>query len=83
MLHQLYIPREGDQEIISEYILDLEVLSDEKLKEKAEIAAQQGIFGVHRQALYLTALHAVLRDRKISSPVHIDSNNIITVDKKG
>ena len=78
MLSQIYSGRDGDAEIIENYSQDFQKLNDEELSQKCIEAKKQGIFGVHRQSLYLIALFKAAKDRSISSHLDVQRNGVIS-----
>jgi hypothetical protein len=78
MLSQIYSGRPGDAEIIENYSQDFQKLNDEELSQKCIAAKKQGIFGVHRQSLYLIALFKAAKDRGISSHLDVQRNGVIS-----
>jgi len=82
MLSQIYSGRPGDAEIIENYSQDFQKLSDEELCQKCIAAKKQGVFGVHRQSLYLIALFKAAKDRGISTDLDVQSNGIISFNKE-
>jgi preprotein translocase subunit SecA len=82
MLSQIYSGRDGDAEIIENYLQDFQKLNDEELSQKCIEAKKQGIFGVHRQSLYLMALFKAAKDRSISSHLDVQRNGVISFKKQ-
>ena len=82
MLSQIYSGRDGDAEIIENYSQDFQKLNDEELSQKCIEAKKQGIFGVHRQSLYLMALFKAAKDRSISSHLDVQRNGVISFKKQ-
>jgi len=78
MLSQIYSGRPGDAEIIKNFSQDFQKLNDEELSQKCIEAKKQGIFGVHRQSLYLIALFKAAKDRGISSHLDVQRNGVIS-----
>jgi preprotein translocase subunit SecA len=77
MLSQIYSGRTGDSEIIENYYQNFQKLNDEELSQKCIEAKKQGIFGVHRQSLYLIALFKAAKDRGISAHLDVQTNGVI------
>jgi hypothetical protein len=82
MLSQIYSGRNGDAEIIENYSQDFQKLNDEELTQKCIEAKKQGIFGVHRQSLYLITLFKAAKDRGISTHLDVQRNGIISFNKE-
>ena len=82
MLSQIYSGRPGDAEIIENYSQDFQKLTDEELSQKCIVAKKQGVFGVHRQSLYLIALFKAAKDRGISTHLDVQRNGIISFMKE-
>ncbi|WP_291400479.1 hypothetical protein [Daejeonella sp.] len=77
MLSQIYSDRAGDAEIIENYFQAFQKLNDEELSQKCSEAKKQGIFGVHRQSLYLIALFKAAKDRGMSAHLDVQRNGVI------
>ena len=78
MLSQIYQDRPGDAEIIEDYYQGFQKPEDEELTQKCIVAKRQGIFGVHRQSLYLIGLFKEAKDIAISTDLDVQRNGIIT-----
>lgn len=82
MLSQIYSDRAGDAEIIENYFQAFQKLNDEELSQKCIEAKKQGIFGVHRQSLYLIALFKAAKDRDIPTHLDVQQNGIISFNNE-
>ena len=72
-MYAIPIFREGDREVINDYIEKFQGYSDQKLVDAYNREARMGIVGVHMQQLYLLALRQVMRERFRHSPVFYES----------
>jgi len=79
MLSQIYLGRPGDEEIIEEYYQHFLAISYEELTQKCITAKKQGIFGVHRQALFLIALKKAAIERGLPTNLNVERNGIISL----
>ena len=77
MLSQIYEGRQGDTEIIEEYYQRFLEISYSELTQECITAKKKGIFGVHRQALFLIALKKAAIDRGVPTNLDVESNGII------
>mgnify|MGYP006962393451 FL=1 len=77
MLEHLYMPRNGDREIILHYIEEFRKLDDDKLHQESTNKQKLGIVGAHRQALNLIAFNIVMKERFNVSPIEIENNCLI------
>ena len=77
MLSQIYQGRPGDTEIIEEYYQKFLAISYEELTQKCITARKQGVFGVHRQALFLIALNKAAVERGVPTNLDVERNGII------
>ena len=78
MLSQIHQGRIGDTEIIEEYYQDFLAISYEELTQKCITAKKQGVFGVHRQALFLIALKKAAIERGVPTNLDVERNGIIS-----
>ena len=72
-MYALPIFREGDREIIQDYIIRFRGYRNQELVEAYNREARMGIVGVHQQQLYLYALREVMKDRFRHSPIFYES----------
>lgn len=77
MLKQVLSQRQGDSDIIREYIENFRKMTDAELSAAAERERKIGIVGVHRQGLYLMALNTVIRERRLQNPLYVEQDCII------
>ncbi len=73
----VYIQRAGDQEIIAESVSSLSSDSSSALIKSYNEAQTKGFFGVHRQALFIIALHLTFMKRFGKSPFKVTDNTLI------
>ena len=73
----VYIQRAGDQEVIAESVSSLSANSGSALIESYNDAQTKGFFGVHRQALFIIALHLTFMKRFGKSPFKVTDNTLI------
>lgn len=79
-MKQVYVKRNGDEEIIQKYILNLERKSDQELVDAYN--REKRIYGVHRQLLYLIALDSVFTERFGKSPIINEDHIILGLSRK-
>ena len=77
MLGYLYISREGDQEIITEYVEGWRDKSHAELIASYNDSQRTGFFGVHRQSLYILSMHDAFVKRYGKSPINVTENHLI------
>lgn len=70
-MEHIYVGRDDDDNIISDYKKRLEVETLEALVGAYNSQVKCGITRVHRQALYLIALRQEFKERLKESPVHL------------
>ena len=70
-MEYILINREGDAKIIADYKTSFETYTLQKLVDAYNKEAKTGIVGVHRQALYLSALKQEFKERLKESPVYV------------
>jgi hypothetical protein len=80
---QMYLPREGDREIIISYIEDFRKMEDAQLHEQTEQKKKLGMFGAHQQTLNLIAFNIVMKERFNDSPLIIEDNCLIRFKVEG
>jgi len=80
-MEYVYIPREEDRNIILDYKEKFEPDGNQKLVDSYNREAKMGILGVHRQGLYLIALHLEFIERFDKSPLGIKDS--ISIALKG
>ena len=68
MLEHLYIPRQGDRELILCYLKELTEISDLELLSKVKKFTQNGFVGAHQQGLYFIALWKEANSRQLKTP---------------
>lgn len=78
----VYIYRQGDQEIILNYIKNFKTLSNEELLAKAAEFSNNDFFGVHQQGLYFIALWRECKDRGLESPLKVQDNFLLIQEVK-
>ena len=81
MTGHVYIYRQGDREIILNYIQNFKTLSNEELLAKAVDFSKKGFFGVHQQGLYFIALWKECKNRCLESPLQVE-NNLLTIKEE-
>ncbi len=77
MLSHLYISREGDREIITEYVEEWRDKSHAELIASYNRSQKKGFFGVHRQGLYILSMHFAFLKRYSKSPIKVTENVLI------
>ena len=77
MREHLYIAREGDREVISNYLADLNTKSNAELIVQYNNAQMKGFFGAHQQALFIISMHLTFKKRYGKSPVKVTDNTLI------
>ena len=70
-MEYILINRAGDAEIIADYKKRLETYTLNTLVKAYNKEVKCGIVGVHRQALYLSALRQEFKERLKESPVYL------------
>lgn len=70
-MEYILINRAGDAKIIADYKKRLETYTLNTLVKAYNKEVNCGIVGVHRQALYLSALRQEFQDRLKESPIYI------------
>ncbi len=78
MLSQIYQGRPGDAVAIEEYYQRFLEISYEELTQECITAKKKGIFGVHRQSLFLIALNKAAKERGVPTSLDVESNSIIS-----
>ena len=72
--------REGDREIIFDYLKQFTSFSDDELVNAYN--SQKGIYGVHRQILYLIAMDLTFKERFGKSPIKNEENIVFGLSGK-
>ena len=74
-----YFKREGDEEIISEMISNLEKMSEDELIAEYNRVAKRGLFAAHGQALYLFSMRRVFMIQFGASPIELIGGNLLKI----
>ncbi len=74
---QVDIYRQGDREIILNYIEGFKNLTNEEFVVKVNDFSQKGLFGVHQQGLFFIALLKECKNRGLISPLKVEGNNLL------
>lgn len=82
MLSQVYIHRQGDREIILNYIQGFNKNSNEELIAKAKDFSQKGFFGVHQQGLYFIALWKECKNRNLETQLQVVDNCLLSFNNE-
>ena len=77
MRGHFYISREGDREVITNYLADFNTKSNAELLADYNKAQAKGFFGAHQQALFIISMHLTFRKRYGKSPVKVTDNTLI------
>lgn len=77
-LSHLYLPRQGDRDILLELYNQYIGLTDELLTKECESAKKVGIVGSHAQGLRLIALYIASMNRNIPCCISIEQNCLIS-----
>ncbi len=80
---QVYIYRQGDREIILNYIEGFKSLRDEEFMTKVIDFGHKGLFGVHHQGLYFIALWKECENRGLKSPLKVQGNYLLICQDVG
>lgn len=75
----VYLRREGDKEIISKMVSDLERLNHDELIDVYTNLAGRGLVAAHGQALYILALRICFLRLFESSPVSFEDNCLLSI----
>ena len=70
-MEYILINREGDAKFIADYKKSFKTYTLKELVKAYNKEAKCGIVGVHRQALYLSALRQEFKERLKESPVYL------------
>lgn len=79
-MEAIYSKREGDREIIFDYLKQFTSFSDEELVNAYN--SQKAIYGVHRQILYLIAMDLTFKERFKKSPIKNQENIVFGLGGK-
>lgn len=79
-IEAIYSKREGDREIIFDYLKQFTSFSDDELVNAYN--SQKGIYGVHRQILYLIAMDLTFKERFGKSPIKNEENIVFGLSGK-
>jgi|GEM_PF-3354025 len=74
----LYIPRQGDRDLFTDYYNDFMKLGDLELENANVSAKKTGLFGVHQQGLRLLALYKASNDKGVTSSIKVEGNSLIS-----
>ena len=77
MRGHIYFAREGDREVIMNYLADWKLKSDTELFAQYNDAQVKGFYGAHQQALYIISMHLTFEKRCGKSPIKITDNTLI------
>ncbi|WP_417371465.1 hypothetical protein [Gelidibacter japonicus] len=75
-----YIRRDGDKEIISKILSDLEKFNHQELLKVYGDLVYRGLVGAHGQALYLLAMRIAFLRLFESSPITMEDNCILKIN---
>jgi hypothetical protein len=78
LTEHLYLPRQGDRDLLLDFYNQFKRLSDEALLKECESAKKLGIVGSHAQGLRLIALYKVTKNRSIPSGICLEDNCLIS-----
>lgn len=79
-MEYVYIPRSGDKAVILEYRENFQTETTQMLVDRYNQEAKKGIVGVHRQGLFLIAMHFEFLERFDKSPLEIKDSIVISLN---
>jgi hypothetical protein len=77
----IYLPRHQDNNLLDELISKYTVYGKQQIIKMCRNAVRIGIVGSHSQAIHLIALNIVAKRVIGKSPVRIENNSLISIDK--